>query len=642
MKDLKVLVVEDDAATAADIRHRLESFGCQLLKGAVTGEDAVSIVERERPDIVIMDITLHGDIDGIEAAAVIRSNYAVPVIFMTGDSNDDTVMNATAVDPYGYILKPVESRSLSIALRMAMARYDLEVKVRQTETALRFSEERYRALVESSRDGIIVVLDSDIIFFNGAAEEILGIGGINEECGGKIDHLMPPSVCEKIRGAVSGAFEELPALMEWPYRHPDGSRRYLEATASVIFKDAQKALLMHLRDVTERRLADKALIESQRRLDMVLKGGNLGYWDWDRETGHVTYNRRWSKMLGYHYEDLEPEIEDWIERIHPEDREFVVNALEAHLGGESPCFEEEYRIRAKSGQYKWLLSNGLVMEWRDGEPRRVTTVSIDITDRKGAEEEVTRLNRDLERRVAARTAELERANRELKDFAYVVSHDLKAPLRGINQLVNWLRNDYRDVINQEGRDHMGLIVDRVRRMNQLIEGVLEYSRLGRVSGHRELTDCNEIIEEIREMIMPPENITIRIENRLPFIEMERVRLEQIFQNLVVNAVQQMNEAGGEVTILSKDDGAFWQFCVSDNGPGIDVRYHEKIFKIFQTLGNREERGGTGIGLTLVKKIIENLGGEIWLESEVGHGSSFFFTIPKGEAVYQEQETGSCR
>ncbi len=642
MKDLKVLVVEDDTVTAADIQHRLERFGCAVMETAETGESAIELAEREKPHLVIMDITLSGRLNGIDAAANIRLNLNIPVIFLTGDSDENTVLRATAVEPFGYILKPVESRSLYVAIRMAVARHELEKKIKETKEALHRSEERHRILVESSRDGIVVILNGDIIFSNRAAGTILGLDEEHGPVGRKVEDFMPANICDVFYRHLKETVleeKELP-VMEWPYSLPDGSIRNLEAASNVINHDKGKAILSHIRDVTERKLADKALLENQRRLDMVLKGGSLGFWDWDLETGHVIFNRRWSKMLGYRHEDLVPEISAWTDRIHPDDHDTVMNSLADHLKEVSSFFQGEYRIRSKSGQWKWLLSNGLVMERHDRGPLRLAMVSIDITDRKGAEEEINRLNSELERRVESRTSELESANKELKEFAYVVSHDLKAPLRGISQLVNWLKKDYRDVINEEGQEHMELIANRVKRMDQLIDGILEYSRVGRIINRKEIVDCNELVNEVTEMIMPPENIGIVMENKLPSIDVERIRLEQVFQNLIGNAVQYMTEGGGRVSVSSKDSGGLWQFCVSDDGPGIDPRYHEKIFKIFQTLKARDDSESTGIGLTLVKKIVETFGGEIWLESEVGHGSSFFFTIPKNETVYRKQETGS--
>jgi len=219
-------------------------------------------------------------------------------------------------------------------------------------------------------------------------------------------------------------------------------------------------------------------------------------------------------------------------------------------------------------------------------------------------------------------------NKELNDFAYVVSHDLKAPLRGIGSLATWLASDYADVLDDTGKEQLQLLLDRAKKMESLIESVLKYSRVGRIREDREVVDTNELVDSSVEMIAPPENVQVSIEGKLPWVEGERTRLEQVFQNLIGNAVKFIDKPVGFVTISCADEGAMWRFAVKDNGPGIDSRYYDQIFQIFQTLSPPDDKGSTGIGLTLVKKIVEMHGGTIWVESNLGEGSTFFFTLPK--------------
>jgi len=236
--------------------------------------------------------------------------------------------------------------------------------------------------------------------------------------------------------------------------------------------------------------------------------------------------------------------------------------------------------------------------------------------------------------------ELENANKELNDFAYVVSHDLKAPLRGINTLVNWLSADYVDKLSQEGKEQMDLLINRVDRMHNLIDGILQYSRVGRVKEEKTQVNLNELVPSIIDMIAPPENITITIENELPVIECERTRIIQVFQNLLSNAIKYMDKPKGQIRICCVEEyppSAGWKFSVTDNGPGIEERYFEKIFKIFQTLSPRDEVESTGVGLTVIQKIIEMYGGKIWVESKRGEGSTFFFTLPKQEKVVRDEK-----
>ncbi len=225
---------------------------------------------------------------------------------------------------------------------------------------------------------------------------------------------------------------------------------------------------------------------------------------------------------------------------------------------------------------------------------------------------------------------MEGANRELKDFAYVVSHDLKAPLRGIKTLTEWITTDYTDKLDEQGKEQMNLLSSRVDRMHSLIDGILQYSRIGRVREEIVPVNLNKLVPEIIDTLAPPENIAITIENDLPAIKCERTRITQVFQNLISNAVKYMDKPQGQVKVGCVEEDSYWKFYVADNGPGIEEKYFEKIFQLFQTLSPRDEVESTGIGLTVAKKIVEMYGGRIWLQSTVGEGTTFFFTLPKQE------------
>lgn len=253
----------------------------------------------------------------------------------------------------------------------------------------------------------------------------------------------------------------------------------------------------------------------------------------------------------------------------------------------------------------------------------------DVTERKLAE-----------RRQQQLLSDIEHVNHELKDFAYIVSHDLKAPLRSIGSLANWITADYADKFDEEGKEQMGLITLRVKRMHALIEGVLQYSRVGRIKEEKVEIDLNELLKEVIDMLAPPEHIQISVENELPVILSEKTRVRQIFQNLLSNAIKYMDKHQGKIKVGYSDDHEYWRFSVSDNGPGIEERYFEKIFQLFQTLKPIDESESTGIGLTIVKKIIDMYGGKIWLESKPGYGTTFFFTLPKHQNNKIKQKTMS--
>ncbi len=242
-----------------------------------------------------------------------------------------------------------------------------------------------------------------------------------------------------------------------------------------------------------------------------------------------------------------------------------------------------------------------------------------------------------ERKQTQLLKELESANQELKDFAYIASHDLKAPLRAIKTLADWISTDYADKLDRDGQEQLNLLKQRVDRMHNLIDGILQYSRVGRVREKNVNVHLDKLLPEIIDILAPPANIKITMDTEMPVIKCEETRITQVFQNLLSNAVKYMDKSDGLIRVGCIEEGEFWKFSVADNGPGIEKQHWERIFKIFQTLAPRDEFESTGIGLTVVKKIIELYGGGIWVDSEVGKGTTFFFTFPKAGAPEQTPE-----
>jgi signal transduction histidine kinase len=258
-----------------------------------------------------------------------------------------------------------------------------------------------------------------------------------------------------------------------------------------------------------------------------------------------------------------------------------------------------------------------------------------VAQMKQNHEQIQSFNEQLEHRVAERTEALNKVNEELKNFAYVVSHDLKAPLRAINQLAAWIEEDYASSFDEEGRSQMSLLRSRAKRMHDMIDGILQYSRIGRMKEAVELVDLNELVANVIEAIAPPDHIKIEIQENLPSVYAEKQRIYQVIQNLLDNAIKYNDKKQGLISLSYEEREQDWCFCVQDNGMGIDKPYQQKVFQLFQTLAPRDQQDSTGIGLSLIEKIITNWGGKIWLESQLGEGCRFFFTLPKIEESHNE-------
>jgi len=265
-----------------------------------------------------------------------------------------------------------------------------------------------------------------------------------------------------------------------------------------------------------------------------------------------------------------------------------------------------------------------------GEINGSQAVVYDITAKKElvalrkAEEELAKLNNDLD----AAVRELSQANEELQEFAHITAHDLKTPLRAIGTLADWLSTDYADKFDEQGKEKVRLLVTRAVQMSALIDDILRYSRVGHDITKTQRVDLNTLLSEVIAGVDPPENIEITVENELPVLMCERTQILQVFQNLLSNAVKYMDKPRGQIKIGCVERDSFWKFSVTDNGSGIDKRHYERIFKLFQTLSPCDGVENTGIGLSIVKKIVEINGGSVCVKSEVGKGSTFVFTLPK--------------
>jgi signal transduction histidine kinase len=258
----------------------------------------------------------------------------------------------------------------------------------------------------------------------------------------------------------------------------------------------------------------------------------------------------------------------------------------------------------------------------------VQALNREVVERKSAEQELQSLNETLEQRIAYRTAEAERRAQYLEQFAYVTSHDLKAPLRAVSNLAQWIEEDLADKLDDASREQLALLRDRVRRMHDLIEGLLEYSRVGGTTDSEIHVDTRELINEIIDSLSPPKGFKIKIQGEMPTLYVDRLQLGQVFSNLISNSLKHHGGDKGKIRIKGESYGEVYQFSVCDDGQGIAPEYHDKVFMMFQSLESSDFESSTGIGLALVKKIVEEHGGTIRLDSAVGEGACFYFTWPK--------------
>ena len=482
-------------------------------------------------------------------------------------------------------------------------------------------------LLESATDAMIIIdREGRIILANPTIEQLFGYP--RQELIGKSMEILLPERFRKTHHFQLGDYFARPharamgAGMELLGLRQDGSEFPVDVSLSPLKTEQGLLVMATIHDITRRKQAEEALRESEARMRAIFDNAVDGIVTIDERGFIERFNPAAERMFGYTEAEV---VERNVSMLMPSPYHEAHDGYLAHYmqTGEKKIIgigREVVGLRKDGTTFPMDLAVG---ETCQGERRMFTGTVRDISERKQAEEQRAHLMH-----------ELESANDELKNFGYVVSHDLKAPLRAIGSLADWISTDYADKFDDEGKEHMRLLISRVHRMDGLIDGILQYSRVGRVKEVAVAVELNRLVREVIDLLAPPENITVSIENSLPTVMTEPTRIQQVFQNLISNAIKYMDKPEGEIRIACGAEGRQWKFSITDNGPGIDQQHFEKIFQLFQTLAPRDRVESTGVGLALVKKIVEMYGGRVWVESTVGpgstvkQGSTFFFTLPR--------------
>jgi PAS domain S-box-containing protein len=348
-------------------------------------------------------------------------------------------------------------------------------------------------------------------------------------------------------------------------------------------------------------------------------------WKTDAAGEITTKHPTWEGFTGQTYDRYQGW--GWLDAIHPEDRDLTAKAWKTAIE-KNTLYQFEHRVRHHSGNYYWMAVHGVpvfnpqqtIAEW--------IGLHIDITDRKTAELALQAQARELSRLNVLFTqmmALVDRRNQELDQFTHTIAHDLKSPLRAISNLSEWIEDDLSGKIPLDNEQQLQLLRSRVARMEALIDGLLEYARIGRLQLDAELVVVSDLIIDIIDSLAPPAGFKIEIAPDLPTIHTQRLLLGQVFSNLISNAIKHHDRLDGHIQITGAilSDRDRYEFAVTDDGPGIPPEQQELVFGMFQTLSHKAEN--TGIGLAIVRKIIENEGGQIMLSSLVGAGTTFRFT-----------------
>ncbi len=422
---------------------------------------------------------------------------------------------------------------------------------------------------------------------------------------------------ERIRSEVKQYHKDEVLLYTQTYRiyNKSGEIRWVEDRTMVERNDQEEATFHQglITDITDRVNAQLALENSEKRFRSMVQNSSDITTILDSD-GTIRYeSASFFNMSGF----LPDEVigKPVHEFLHPDDVEIVMQSFENLIGfGEQSSVI--FRFKRKDETYIYLEALGS-NQLSEPSINGIVVNSRDVTER---------LENENQMREYANT--LEKINKELDQFAYIVSHDLKAPLRAINNLSIWIEEDLEGKMESETRKNFDMLRGRIHRMESLINGILQYSRAGRVKSDNIPIDVNAFVKDIIQNLAPPEAFQVFIDNNLPVIQGEKLAIDQVFSNFISNAIKYNNNEKPEIKVFYEDLGLFHKFGVSDNGPGIAPEFFNKVFVIFQTLQARDVIESTGVGLAIVKKIVEEKGGQVWLESELNKGTTFYFTLPK--------------
>jgi PAS domain S-box-containing protein len=403
-----------------------------------------------------------------------------------------------------------------------------------------------------------------------------------------------------------------------------GEKRIVNARNIPIYD--QDLMISTVFDVTEQYKAQSDLRQSNQRYEYVIQATSDAIWDYDLKSGDLHWGDGFKTLFGFEFNNPKENYTQWEKSIHPDDYERAANAVNVVLGSGESIWSQEYRFKRANGEYAFVLDKGIVLRNEKGKPVRIIGAIQDVTEQKRTEILLRNLNETLQKRAE----ELKASNLELERFAYVASHDLQEPLRMVTSFLQLLEQRNRDLLDESSKTFLHYAVDGAERMKRLILDLLEFSRLGSNTEEKKLIDLNAVVENVKIALgkaIEESNAQIQIEP-LPQVRGIESQLFQLFQNLIGNAIKYRSTSEPQIKISVSDENKHWKFGVSDNGIGINPKYFEKIFVIFQRLHNKDEYSGTGIGLAIAKKIIERHNGQIWVEPNKESGSVFFFTIEK--------------
>lgn len=496
---------------------------------------------------------------------------------------------------------------------------------KQSEFALKESEEKFKSFFKMNKATFLLIdpLNGSIIDANMAAENYYGYSFL-ELTSMNITGINTLSL-EEISLEMQNATKFKRNYFNFKHKLKSGEIRDVEVYATPITVNNRNILFSIVHDVTERKKAERLLKESETRLKLALEGAKEGTWDWNIENGYVIFDSYWAEMLGYELTEISPEVSSWEKLLHPDDREIVFEVLRRHLQGETETYQVEHRMKTKSGNWKWILGHGKVIERNErGEPIRAIGTHVDIDIYKIAHEELRLVSE-----------ELKNSNVTKDKFFSIISHDLRGPIGNINSLLEFITDTKNEIPKEEFNQLLSIIKASAKNIYILLENLLVWSR-----SQRGLIKFNPFKYNLHDLIksninlfsISAKNKNISLINRVEkevFAYFDFEMIDTVIRNLLSNSIKYTNEKG-EISISVRESSEAIEIIIKDNGIGMSNEIKNSLFKVDvkqpSVQGTNGEKGSR-LGLILCKEFIDKHKGEISLISEPNIGTEFTIKLP---------------
>lgn len=616
-----VLIVEDERIVSLDLKNRITELGYNVAGIVSTGEDAILEAARLLPDIILMDIMLKGQFDGIQASEVIYQKHHIPVIFITAFSDEKTFSRAVTTEPFGYLVKPFDTRDLKNAIEIALYKSRTDRRIKENEKLLNVT-------LNNISEGIIAVdQEGRIRLMNRCAEELTGYSK-EEALGKEIDKIF--RVSDEILNdyLVSVLYKkekpELSKYLKNKYLISKSGKRILIEENTSLIDDINNNIIgsvIAFKNITERKEVESSIIRSRNYYLTLLDEFPVMIWRTDSMGRFNYFNKIWQSYTG---RALEEDIEHgWYSNIHTEDRENVTKEIEEKITSKSRI-ECVFRMRNSEGQYRWMLFIGSPYYEIEGVYSGYLGASQDITNRVL-----------VEQKLAAAKKEAEEASKAKSDFLANMSHEVRTPMNAIIGLTEILSDTE---LKSNQKELLDLISDSAYSLLQLLNNVLDYSKIeaGKLSFEMSEFSLFGLLEEsVSKYRLQARNkhleFTGRLDKSLPDdVTGDKLRIRQVLENLLSNAIK-FTEQGSVTLEVKPEDTTGEEICfsVSDTGIGIKEEDQHLVFQSFTQIDSSSTKrySGTGLGLSIAKEIILGMKGDIWFESTAGEGSTFYFRLP---------------